>query len=66
MTYFTNMKHKKYKTKLFDSTIMWFGIHYGKKLEDIPTEYFKYLLDNNIAFNGMKSYCVYRQNKSTK
>jgi hypothetical protein len=47
-------KHKKHM--MFNDTIMWFGIHKGKRLKDIPDSYFQYLLDNNISFRGIKNY----------
>ena len=50
------MNNKSSKHNLTDDTIMWFGIHKGKKLKDIPNNYFKYLIDNNIAFRGIKNY----------
>ena len=37
-------------------TLMWFGVHKGKKFKDIPTSYFQYLLDNNISFKATKHY----------
>ena len=50
------MNNKSSKHNLTDDTIMWFGIHKGKKLKDIPNDYFKYLIANNIAFRGIKNY----------
>ena len=37
-------------------TVMWFGIHKGKKFKDIPVEYFQFLLDHNISFKATKHY----------
>lgn len=51
------MKSKKHKANMvFDDTVMWFGVHKGKRLKDIPDSYFQYLLDNNISFRGIKNY----------
>lgn len=49
-----NMGWKKHNLK--DDTVMWFGIHKGKRLKDIPDSYFQYLLDNNLSFRGIKNY----------
>ena len=47
---------KSKKNNLTHDTIMWFGIYKGKRLKDIPDEYFIYLLENNISFKGIKNY----------
>ncbi len=49
---FKIMKSKK--NLVFNDTIMWFGIHKGKHLKDIPNSYFEYLLKSDISFKGIK------------
>jgi hypothetical protein len=48
------MSNRKYV--LTDEDKIWFGIHKGTKLKNIPDYYFQYLLNNNISFKGIKHY----------
>ena len=51
-------------TKIGDNTRIWFGVHKGTKMKDIPDGYFKYLLDNGISFKSIKHYTkVFRKIK---
>ena len=43
-------------SKIGDNTRIWFGVHKGTKMKDIPDGYFKYLLDNGISFKSIKHY----------
>jgi uncharacterized protein (DUF3820 family) len=49
------------RNNLTHETKIWFGKYKGKKLKDIPDDYFKYLLESKISFKGIKHYTkVYR------
>jgi uncharacterized protein (DUF3820 family) len=39
-----------------DNSIMPFGIHQGKTLENVPGTYLKWLYDNNKCFGELKDY----------
>jgi uncharacterized protein (DUF3820 family) len=43
-------------TKISDDTVMWFGVHKGKKLKEIPNDYFTFLLQKGISFKDIKHY----------
>lgn len=43
-------------SKISDDTTMWFGVHIGKKMRDIPDSYFQFLLDKGVSFRGIKHY----------
>lgn len=43
-------------TKISDETRIWFGVHKGTKMKDIPDSYLKYLLDSGISFRAIKHY----------
>jgi uncharacterized protein (DUF3820 family) len=59
------MKSKKHRANVVsDNTVMWFGVHKGKRLKDIPNSYFKYLLESDISFKGIKNYTLKRLSKS--
>jgi uncharacterized protein (DUF3820 family) len=41
-----------------DESIMPFGIHKGKKLEDVPASYLVYLLDSGLKAGPLKDYII--------
>ena len=44
--------------KLTDNSIMWFGIHKGKTLANVPSLYLWNLYDSGKAFGNLKDYIV--------
>lgn len=48
------------KHNLSEEDKIWFGKYEGTKLKDIPTDYFRYLIDKGIAFRGIKNYAFRR------
>lgn len=47
------MKNDK---ELSDASIMWFGIHKGKQLEDVPASYLLWLYENNKCPDNLRKY----------
>ena len=41
---------------LTSDSILWFGIHKGKKLSDVPEDYLLKLYFKNIAYGDLKIY----------
>lgn len=42
--------------KMNDHTIMFFGVHKGKKLANVPAEYLLFLYKENKCFGELKKY----------
>jgi uncharacterized protein (DUF3820 family) len=42
--------------KLNDETVMWFGIHKGKTLENVPADYLLALYYKNLCGENLKEY----------
>jgi hypothetical protein len=39
-----------------ENTLVWFGIHYGERLADVPHGYWLYLHDHNLLSGKLKEW----------